>query len=56
VIDCIVRNMSEGGACVQVDAPDWLPEKFDLTIPIDGWKRACRMQWKSIDRVGIAYV
>jgi|SRR5687767_9961308 hypothetical protein len=56
VIDCIVRNMSEGGACIQIDSPDWLPEKFDLSIPIDGWKRACRLRWKTTDRVGVAYV
>lgn len=55
VIDCVVRNMSEGGACLQVDGTDWLPEKFDLTIPIDGLKRACRLCWKSADRVGVAF-
>jgi hypothetical protein len=55
VIDCVVRNMSTGGACIQVDAPDWLPETFDLTIPIDGWKRACRRRWQSADRVGVSY-
>jgi hypothetical protein len=56
VIDCIVRNMSDGGACVQLQAPDWLPEKFELTIPIDGLNRLCRLRWKQADRVGVAYV
>ena len=36
--------------------PDWLPEKFDRSIPIDGWNRACRLRWKTTDRVGVAYV
>ena len=44
VIDCIVRNMSEGGACIQIDSPDWLPEKFDLSIPIDGWNSTSQMR------------
>ena len=56
VIDCIIRNMSDGGACIQVDSPDWLPAKFELMVPLDGWKRACQLQWKSVDRVGVAYL
>lgn len=55
VVDCIVRNMSEGGACLQVEDPSWLPKQFDLAIPIDGLKRACRVAWRTRDRLGVAY-
>lgn len=56
VIDCIIRNMSEGGALIEVEAADWLPRKFDLTIPMDEWRRACRIAWKSNDRLGVAFL
>ena len=55
VVDCIVRNMSDGGACLQVEDAGWLPKQFDLTIPIDGIKRVCRVAWRSSNRLGVAY-
>jgi hypothetical protein len=55
VIDCIVRNLSDGGACLQVDAPDWLPERFELSIPLERSNRECRLRWKGPDRVGVAF-
>jgi hypothetical protein len=55
VVECVVRNMSEGGACLQVEDAGWLPQQFDLTVPIDGLKRACRVAWRSSDKLGVAY-
>ena len=55
VVDCVVRDMSEGGACLQVEDAGWLPAAFDLTVPIDGLKRTCRVAWRSADRLGVAY-
>jgi hypothetical protein len=56
VVDCVVRDMSAGGACLQVEDPDWLPKQFDLAVPIDGLKRACRVAWRAKDRLGVAYL
>jgi hypothetical protein len=55
IVNCVVRNMSEGGACLQVEDGHWLPAMFDLAVPIDGLKRACRVAWRSADKVGVAY-
>lgn len=55
VVDCVVRNMSDGGACIQVEDTGWLPATFDLAVPIDGLKRACRVAWRSADKLGVAY-
>jgi hypothetical protein len=56
VVECVVRNMSDGGACLQVEDAGWLPAMFDLAVPIDGVKRACRVAWRSADKLGVAYL
>jgi len=55
VVDCIVRNLSDEGASLEIGSPVWLPETFDLSIPIDGLKRSCRVSWKSATRVGVTF-
>ena len=55
VVDCVIRNMSEGGACIQVGDAGWLPAMFDLMVPIDGLQRPCRVAWRSADKLGVAY-
>src|ERR1700688_3166262 len=32
VIDCVIRNLSPGGACLEVNT-HYLPDEFQLTIP-----------------------
>jgi hypothetical protein len=54
VIDCIIRNMSEGGACLEV-ATQFLPEEFELSIPIDCVKHHCRVAWRTPNRIGVAF-
>ncbi len=54
-IDCIVRNLSFEGACLQFDDTSGLPEEFHLKIPIENLKLVCRVIWRSQDRVGVAF-
>ena len=54
VMDCIIRNMSAGGACLEV-ATQYLPEEFELSIPIDCIKHHCRVAWRTPNRVGVAF-
>jgi hypothetical protein len=54
-VDCIVRDLSAGGACLQVDSTDSLPQEFFLKIPVENLKRLCRIAWKAKDRVGVAF-
>jgi hypothetical protein len=55
VVDCIVRNLSDEGANLEIGSPVGLPETFDLSIPIDGLKRSCRVIWKSTTRIGVKF-
>jgi hypothetical protein len=55
VIDCIVRNLSDGGACLEVASSVGIPENFDLTIEADHPDRHCHVAWRSEHRLGVAF-
>jgi diguanylate cyclase (GGDEF)-like protein len=55
VIDCIVRNLSDGGACLQVNNTFGLPSDFALVIDGDRDTRPCHVAWQSETRVGIVF-
>lgn len=54
-MDCVVRNISEGGACVQFDETAKLPNEMRLTVARKGRSFLARMIWRQADRVGLAF-
>jgi hypothetical protein len=54
-MDCVVRNISEGGACVEFDETAKLPEEMRLTIARKGRSFLARMIWRQADKVGLAF-
>jgi hypothetical protein len=54
-MDCVVRNISEGGACVEFDTSARLPEEMNLTIARKGRSFLARMIWRQANRVGLAF-
>jgi hypothetical protein len=55
VMDCTVRNLSDGGACLVLGTVVGIPDQFELTVEPDGWTRLCRVAWKSENRMGVAF-
>lgn len=55
VIDCIVRNLSETGANLEVVTPLFIPESFTLVIPSADFKRSCRIVWRKEKRMGVTF-
>ena len=55
VISCTVRNLSDAGACLQVETSVGIPDCFDLTIEPNGWSRTCDVAWRSEHRIGVAF-
>ena len=54
-ISCIVRDLSAGGAKIEVEAPLWLPPRFHLVV--EGTLRSdCQIVHRSNDAVGIRFV
>ena len=54
-IDCMVRNISQGGARLEVATPFGLHGSFTLVIATDHFKRDCRAVWNIEKRVGVAF-
>lgn len=56
-VECSVRNMSSGGAClVFAQKQTALPDEFLLTIEPELTQRSCRLVWRSSYRVGVQFV
>jgi hypothetical protein len=54
-MDCVVRNLSEDGACVEFDTSARIPDQMNLTIVRKGRSVLARMIWRQANRVGLAF-
>ena len=54
-MDCLVRNMSPGGARLIFSGPVVLPENFVLSIPAREKAINARVAWRSADEVGVVF-
>jgi hypothetical protein len=55
VVDCTVRNLSAGGACLRVSSTLGIPDDFDLLIEPEKAARACRVAWKDETQMGVTF-
>ncbi len=55
IIDCTVRNISSGGAALELPSTAGIPSEFILRIngQLD---RACEMAWKRAGKIGAKFV
>jgi hypothetical protein len=54
-IDCLVRNLSAGGACLEVASQLGIPDDFVLVIEVDHLRQPCHVMWRSTTRLGVAF-
>ena len=51
---CVVRNLSESGAKLEVSSVVGIPNSFDLLVP--GHRpQHCRVAWRALKEIGVAY-
>ena len=51
---CIIRDLSEGGAKLQVDKVIGVPNTFDLMTP--GHRtHSCRVAWRALRELGVQF-
>ena len=55
-IDCVIRNMSETGAALEVDSPIGIPDDFALLIKPETIMRNCHVIWRTAKRIGVRFV
>jgi hypothetical protein len=54
-LDCIIRNLSETGAKLELSSSVMIPERFELVIPRKGETRRARIVWHRDELMGIAF-
>jgi hypothetical protein len=54
-MDCVVRNISGGGVCVEFDETARLPDEMRLTITQKDCSFFARMMWRRAGEVGLAF-
>jgi PilZ domain len=53
--NCMIRNMSPFGACLQVVNHFGIPEDITLIIVGERFKRPCRIVWRGNNQVGVIF-
>jgi hypothetical protein len=54
-IDCIIRNLSDGGAKLELPSVSGLPNTFDLIV--QGHRpHGCRVAWRALREVGVQFI
>lgn len=54
-IDCVVRNLSPAGACLELECPGSLPDQFSLIIRPENVRRSCQLIWRGENRLGVRF-
>lgn len=54
-VDCVIRNLSEGGAKLEVATVRGIPQTFDLMVPAHR-PHHCRVVWRSLKELGVQFV
>ena len=54
-MDCLVRDFSERGACVELDLAARLPGQMKLAIARKGRSYLAELVWRQANRVGLAF-
>jgi len=53
--DCIIRNMSDTGACLEVSNTSGVPDNFKLIIKPEILTRSCEVVWRTEQRIGVRF-
>ncbi len=54
-LDCVIRNLSEGGAKLEVATVKNIPQSFDLLVPRHR-PHHCRVAWRALKELGVQFV
>ena len=56
VVDCIIRNLSETGALLEVLNPAGIPDRFNLIIKPETIRRSCEVAWRTERNIDVKFV
>ncbi len=56
MVDCMVRDLTDLGAGLQISDSDDIPDRFELVFDSARFRRMCEVRWRGPDRMGVAFV
>lgn len=56
IIDCTIKNLSRGGAALNVENTCGIPDEFILLVNADNAQKACRAAWRTQTQIGVAFL
>ena len=54
-VTCMVRNMSDAGAMLDVATATGIPQYFTLILRAEGRRMPCQVVWWKEKRIGVAF-
>ena len=54
LVKCVVRNLSETGAKIEVRGP--VPETFEIVFDVDHSRRSCHVVWRKGAMIGVKFL
>ncbi len=55
VVGCTVRDLSDGGACLDVTSAKEVPDFLQLSFDWFRSMQRCEVRWRSETRIGVAF-
>lgn len=55
-VECVVLDLTNAGAGIQVSNSISLPAALDLTFDFGRSTRPCRLAWRTFDRMGVEFL
>ena len=55
VLDCVVRNLTNVGARIEIPNTVDLPDKFDMTFDRGRSRRPRRVVWRRLNEAGVKF-
>jgi hypothetical protein len=56
VVDCVVRNLTNIGARVEIPNAIGVPDHFDLSFDGGRSTRRCKVIWRRLNEAGLEFV
>jgi PilZ domain-containing protein len=56
VMTCVVRNISQDGAAIDVENPAFVPARFRLVMENGASVRECAVAWIQKNRIGLTFL
>ena len=56
VMTCVLRNISQDGAAIDVENPSFVPPRFRLVMANGARVRECSIAWIQKNRIGLTFL